>query len=124
MSGGQSKRLLASETEYYGYMDYSEEQYSDYYSGNIIEKSEEYHEEIGLCVKNLATLKNLFNVSSKRKREQQISPCIVSSNNHCIHIFKVIVLILRNNLLEESLFSQSLFGSHTNCFLVNPILSD
>lgn len=91
MSGVQSKRLLSSETEYYGYMDYREEQYSDYYSGNIIEKSEEHHEEIGLCVKNHATPKNLFNVSSKHKREQRISPCIVSSNNYCVHIFKVII---------------------------------
>ena len=47
MSGVQSRRL-SSESEYYGYLDYSEEQYSDYYRGNIMENSLGYHGENGV----------------------------------------------------------------------------
>ena len=35
MSGVRSKRLLSSETEYFGYLENSEEQYGDYYNGNF-----------------------------------------------------------------------------------------
>ena len=78
MSGGQSKRLLSSETEYYGYMDYSEEQYSDYYRGNIIEYSQENHEEMGLCVNNKETLKifSMFPVNSNEISEYHLALCL------------------------------------------------
>lgn len=51
MSGVQRRRL-SSESEYYGYLDYSEEQYSDYHRGNMMKISLEYHEENGGCVMN------------------------------------------------------------------------
>ena len=51
MSGGQGGRL-SSESEYYGYLEYSEEQYSDYYRANMVKNSLEHHEENGGCVIN------------------------------------------------------------------------
>ena len=70
MSGVQSRRL-SSESEYYGYLDYSEEQYSDYYRGNIMENSLEYHKENGAggCnnSSNTSQMSKLINVSRKWK---------------------------------------------------------
>ena len=51
MSGVQRGRL-SSEPEYYGYLEYSEEQYSDYYRANMVKNSLEHHEENGGCVIN------------------------------------------------------------------------
>ena len=41
---------MSSENEYYGYLEYSEEQYTDYYSESNMENSVENHQESGECV--------------------------------------------------------------------------
>ena len=41
---------MSSENEYYGYLEYSEEQYTDYYSEIKMEKSVENHQKSGECV--------------------------------------------------------------------------
>ena len=76
MSGVRSKRLLSSETEYFGYLENSEEQYGDYYDGNIVEHSLEYNEEIGLCVKIKLHLNNFSMFQVNEDSEFRLALCL------------------------------------------------
>ena len=81
MSEVQSRRL-SSESEYYGYLDYSEEQYSDYYRGNIMENSLESHEENGVYLTVQVT--NLIIVQYFKRMEMRPVnfnlPCVYQSS--------------------------------------------
>ena len=50
----------------------------------------------------------------------QVIQVLIPKKDHFILIY----LMTGKVLVEESLFSQNLLGSHTNCFIVIPILSD